>query len=179
MFALAAAHVSSGLREDFSPILNALKFVYKCRCSHLLIAACFPIHHPSLYAEVSRNRPCFDNKIQCMWIWLTSFALFFFFMLLALFFFLLQLKPPVLPLPPSQQSVVAAPSDRPPPASRNFCTSCFSGSGYDVWSRGERSRGPGVLELASTGSAAPLPLSLPLLIWHSASTFCSIVLSMN
>lgn len=84
----------------------------------------------------------------------------------------------VVPLPPSQRSVLAAPSDC-PPASRNFCTSCFSGFGYDVCSWGERSWGPGVLELASTGPAAPLPLSLLLLIWHGESTFCSIVLSMN
>ncbi|KAM7399726.1 hypothetical protein PAMP_018974 [Pampus punctatissimus] len=55
---------------------------------------------------------------------------------------------------------------RPPTASCNFCTSCFSGFGYDVWSRGERSGVPGVLELALAGPAAPLPLSLLLLIWH-------------
>ena len=61
MFAFAAAHGGLVLREDFSHILNALKFVYKCCCAHLLIAACFPIHHLSWYAKVSRNRPRFDK----------------------------------------------------------------------------------------------------------------------
>lgn len=89
---------------------------------------------------------------------------------------LFQMKPPFCR---SRQSVVAAPSRRVPPASRNFCTSCFSGFGYDVWSQGERSWRAGVLVLASTGPAAPLPLSLLLLIWHGESTFCSIVLCMN
>lgn len=42
----------------------------------------------------------------------------------------------VLLLPASQQSAVAAPSDRLPPASRYFCTSCFSG--FWLWCLGPR-----------------------------------------
>lgn len=54
MFVLAAAHVGLALREDFSPILNALKFVYMCCCTHFLVAVCFQLHHASLrrFAEI-------------------------------------------------------------------------------------------------------------------------------
>lgn len=79
----------------------------------------------------------------------------------------------------SQQSVDAPPSNHSPPASPDFCTCRFSGFGHNFWSQGERSWRAGVLVLASTGPAAPLPLSLLLLIWHGESTFCFIVLCMN
>lgn len=86
----------------------------------------------------------------------------------------------------SSQQVVSrsrspSPAAPPPPtATRNMCTSCFSGSNYDVWSWGERSRRPGVLKLAWTSPAAHLPLSPPLLFWHgSRSTFSAIVLAVN
>lgn len=167
-------------------ILNALKCVYKCCCARLLIAACFPIHHPTRRVKVSRNRPRFDKHYTIkysvrvcvrVWMWLTSLALFLF--LYASCSSLLQMKPPfccspllssrplLLPLIVLLLPVVISAL----PASLAF--------GCDVWGRGERSRGPGVPELASTGPAAPLPLSPLLLIWHRESTFCSIVLSMN
>ncbi len=183
MFALAAAHVGSALREDFSHILNALKFVYKCCCTHLLIAACFPIHHLSRHANFSRNRPSWGikshNKTQCVHADKVDIACAIF-LLYASCSSLLQMKPPfhcslllssrslqfpliILLLLPAVISAL--------PVSLAF--------GCDVWSWGERSWGPGVLELASTGPAAPLPLSLLLLNWHDESTFCSIVLYMN
>lgn len=153
----------------------------------MLIAACFffvffPIHHPARHAKVSRNRPHFDKHYTikysvCVWMWLTSPALFLF--LYASCSSLLQMKPPFCcsPLPSSQPLLLPLIVLLLPvvisalPASLAF--------GCDVWSRGERSRGPGVPELASTGPAARLPLSPLLLIWHRESTFCSIVLSMN
>lgn len=66
-----------------------------------------------------------------------------------------------------------------PPASRDFCTSCFSGFGYRVWSQGERSPRAGAPMLAWSGAAARLPLSLLLPLWQGAGTFCSIVLCTN
>lgn len=136
-------------------------------CLHVLLHS-FP-RHPSRwgFAEIWQT---LQSKIQSEHVDVV-YTPFFFFML----FFPAPMKPP-----PSQRAVAPAPSDRlPPPASRNFCTSCFPGFGCDVWSWGERSQGPGALELASTGPPAPLPLSLPLLIWRGVSTFCSIVLPMN
>lgn len=50
MFALDGAHIVLVLREDLSVILNALKFVCICRCTHVPIDACFLTHQPSSQA---------------------------------------------------------------------------------------------------------------------------------